>query len=108
MDALQEEVKIWYAAAKERKKTNLATRLRATFQGEKYTTLTNYQPTGTNKASKGAVEGDVKRIIQDLHFDAIPVGKYEESIQSLLAMVLTQDAKIKILEQKLERLLDKQ
>lgn len=105
MDALQAKVKIWYAAAKARKKENLAIRLRAAFQGEKYITRTNYVPTNRNVASSDRTESDVKRIIQDLRFDEIPSGAYAHSVQSLLAMVLKQEAKIQLLEQKIERLL---
>ena len=105
MDALQAKVKTWYAAAKARKKENLAIRLRAAFQGEKYITHTNYMPINRNVASSDRTESDVKRIIQDLRFGEIPSGAYAQSIQSLLAMVLKQEAKIQLLEQKIERLL---
>eukprot|EP01032_Pedospumella_encystans_P016450 gene16450-18773_t len=94
MDALQAKVKTWYAAGKARKKANLAIRLRAAFQGEKYITHTNYVPTYRKVANSDRTESDVKRIIQDLRFDEIPAGVYAQSIQSLLAMVLKQEAKI--------------
>jgi len=108
MDTLQAEVKTWYAAAKARKKANLGIRLRAAFQGEKYIAHTNYVPKNraTGKANHAA-GSEVKRIIQDLQFGEIPVGAYEHNIQSLLAMVLRQEAKIQVLEQKMARLLEK-
>ena len=49
--------------------------------------------------------GDVKRIISDLQFSDIPAGEYEYTTQSLLSMLIKQDARIKVLERTVELLL---
>lgn len=107
----------WYAEAKARKKRALVEKLKAAFmsasgsnrasstaisvsEGATISTVPNAGVGGVNRGN-----GEVKRIINDLQFGDIPAGMYEYTTQSLLSMLMKQDARIKVLERTVELLL---
>ncbi len=127
MDALQQEVRVWYANAKHAKKQALSRQLRLAFDGVKYApstatsdsdSSTSSHPASDKNGALGATSAttrsaahsgeDIKRIITDLKFNEISPGQYEQNIQSLLAMLIKQDARIKLLERSVQALTDKQ
>jgi hypothetical protein len=95
LDALQAEVKGWYARFKHSKKRAVLAQLQRVFDSPRGEVGNG---AGDQEGVEELVQEAPARELKDLLFRDIPAGEYQLAVQRLLAQVLKLEARVRVLE----------